>query len=111
MRESLIQGTLDALVTGEGSSSVSGPDSFVLEVGGAVRGTMKYQAVPFGRSTPTGMATRSRLGAILQAVRKRWRSMNEPHGWKLARSDGGASAADPRLDLAAAIFAAELSRW
>ena len=108
VHEGLIQGAMEALVSGEGDSVPSGPDSFVLQIGRAIGGTLRYGVVPFPAENEG--ATSAPLHRFVPRVLRRfWQSVNAPRGWKLERTDSGAD--DPRLQLAAAIFAAELSRW
>src|SRR5690606_14317440 len=46
---------------------------------------------------------------VSDRARAAWGALNRPRGWKFSRL--ASTGADPRLELAAAIFAAELSRW
>jgi hypothetical protein len=108
-RESLFQGVMDALLIGDGESVPSGPDAFVLRVGEAVEGVMSYGRLPFGSAEDTAASEPARTQFVPKALREVWQSLNAPRGWRFVRTVpvGG----DPRLQLAAAIFAAELSRW
>lgn len=109
--ESLFQGIMEALLAGDGESVSSGPDGYVLQVGGAVAGTLTYGVLPFTRSHEERAPAPSRLRdrIVPRALRGALQSLNAPRGWKFVRSRAGE--ADPRLQMAAAIFAAELSRW
>ena len=108
-QEGLIQGAMDALVRGDGDSVASGPDSFVLQVGRAIGGTLRYGVVPFPAEHEGATSAPRQLRFVPPVLRRFWQSVNAPRGWKLERTHLGAD--DPRLQLAAAIFAAELSRW
>ena len=110
-RESLFQGIMEALLAGDGESVSSGPDGYVLQVGDAVAGTLTYGVLPFTRSAEERAPAPSRLRdrILPRALRGALQSLNAPRGWKFVRSHSGE--ADPRLQVAAAIFAAELSRW
>jgi hypothetical protein len=67
--------------------------------------------LPFTRASEERAPAPSRLRdrIVPQVMRSALQSLNAPRGWKFVRSH--ASEDDPRLQLAAAIFAAELSRW
>lgn len=111
-RESLFQAAGEALLSAGEGSVPSGPDSFVLNVGGRTAGTLTYAKLPFAREDkPSPPSRMSQLAARLvpSRVRNRWRSLNDPRGWKLERS--APLETDPRLQLAAALFAIELSPW
>jgi hypothetical protein len=105
----LIQGAMETLLSGVGDSVPSGPDSFVLQVGRAFQGTLRYGVVPFPAENEGAAAAPRQLRFVPHVLRRFWQSLNAPRGWKLERTHLGAD--DPRLQLAGAIFAAELSRW
>jgi hypothetical protein len=112
-QESLFQGAMEALLQGAGESNPSGPDAFVvLTAANAARGTLAYGILPFphpGAAVAAGSAPRRPWHHLVpRALRNRWHALNAPRGWKFVRLD---SEGDPRLEIAGAIFAAELSRW
>ena len=111
-RESLFQAAGDALLNAGEGSMPSGPDSFVLISGGRETGTLTYAKLP--PAAEDDRPAPSRIHALASRLlparsRNMWRALNAPRGWKLERSRP--LGADPRLQLAAAIFAIELSRW
>ena len=110
-RLSLFQGIFEAIFGGDGNSVAPGPDVLVLEVGGKIRGTLSYERIPNDEAEPErDPGSRKLARSVLRArLARAWQSFQQPRAWKLARSsqpDG-----DPRLEIAAAVFAAELSRW
>lgn len=109
--ESLFHGVLGTIFQSDGGSVVSGSDKFVLEQGDEQRGTLAYTLLPFPYPAPAVMP--GRPARVLprwapRLFRNAWHSLNAPRGWRLERVTAGE---EPRLELAAAIFAAELSRW
>lgn len=111
-RESLFQAAGEALLSAGEGSVPSGSDSFVLNAGGRPAGTLTYAKLPFARENEQSAPSRmSELAARLLPNRWRnmWHSINAPRGWRLERS--APLETDPRPQLAAAIFAIELSRW
>lgn len=110
-RLSLFQGFFEAVFGGNGDSTASGPDALVLEVAGEIRGTLSYGRIPDGEAELERQEGSRRFTPSLASARlaQAWRSFRQPRGWKLERSP--VQDADPRLEIAAAIFAAELSRW
>jgi hypothetical protein len=107
-RESLVQGLVEAALNGGDMSAPSGPDTLVLEANGAVHALLSYVALTPGatRVQPDASPDRSFVPPRLRAV---WHRLQTPRGWKLTRTAPAQD--DPRLELAAALFAAELSRW
>ena len=105
--ESVFQGVMEALLATGADSMPSGPDALVLEIDGVPAGTLTYGVLPFA---PGGSAIQcSPSSKLPRFLKKKWQSLNAPRGWKLVRTvtnDG-----DPRLQLAAALFAADMSRW
>jgi hypothetical protein len=111
-REGLLAGAVDALLVGDGESVSSGPDTLLLKVGEHVRGTLAYTTLPSAlpaEAPPRSTASKLWHTVIPQRARERWRSFTAPRGWKFVRFDPADD--DPRLELAATLFAAELSRW
>lgn len=111
-RESLFQAAGDALLSGGEGSVPSGPDSFVLNTGGRPAGALTHAKLPFAPGTEQSPPSRvSELASRLLPKRSLsiWRSINAPRGWRFERSVPLET--DPRLQLAAALFAIELSRW
>jgi hypothetical protein len=89
---------------------MSGPDALVLEVGGEIRGTLSYERIPDGETeTEEQPASRALTSRVRNRLARAWQSFQQARGWKLVRSPQPKG--DPRLEIAAAIFAAELSRW
>jgi hypothetical protein len=111
-RESLFHAAGEALLgAGEGSMP-SGPDSFVLNVAGRRAGTLSYARLPsHGKDEAAPPSHLLALASRFLPGRSRdaWRSMNAQRGWRFERL--AAIEGDPRLQVAAAIFAIELSRW
>lgn len=111
-RETLFHAAGEALLGAGDGSVMSGPDSFVLNVAGRQVGTLTYEELPSrGKAERAPPSRLSELTSRLLPGRLRnsWRSVNAPRGWRferLATIEG-----DPRLLVAAAIFAIELSRW
>lgn len=111
-RESLFQAAGDAVLSAGEGSVPSGPDSFVINAGGRQAGTLTYARLPFAREveqSPPSRMSELALRLLPSRSRNMWRSLNAPRGWKLKRS--APVETDPRLQLAAALFAIELSRW
>lgn len=109
--ESLFQGAMEAIMATGPDSEPSGSDALVLQIDDAIAGTLTYGTLPFPPANEAAQAapSRPRWTVVPQFVRKKWQSLNAPRGWKFARLR--ASDDDPRLHLAAALFAAELTRW
>jgi hypothetical protein len=108
--ESLFHGAMEAILATGADSMPSGPDALVLQIHDAIAGTLTYGTLPFPSANEAPAATsRSQSTVVPRFMRKAWQSLNAPKGWKFARLR--ASDDDPRLHLAAALFAAELSRW
>lgn len=107
-RESLIQATCDALLTA-GESVPSGPNSFGFEMDGAAQGTLMSAKLPF-TAEPAIIPPRLEPLArwLPERARRALRSFAAPRGWKFHRSR---TTDDPRMHIAAALFAIELSRW
>jgi hypothetical protein len=98
---------MEAVLTTGSDSQPAGPDALVLHVDGAPAGTLTYGALPF---VPGGAPVRRSASPMLPGfLRRKWQSLNAPRGWKFVRTS--ISDADPRLQLAAALFTADMSRW
>lgn len=109
-KESLFQGAMEAIFATGADSVPSGPDALVLQVNNAIAGTLTYGALPFSLQNVAGQTSPPRrASAFPKFLRKAWESLNAPRGWKLVRTR--ASDDDPRLQMGAALFAAELARW
>lgn len=108
-RETLFHAAGEALLSAGEGSVLSGPDSFVLNVAGRPAGALTYAQLPI-RGEPD-KAPPSRLSKLARRLpgHSRWRSINTPRGWRFERV--ATIEGDPRLQVAAAIFAIELSRW
>jgi hypothetical protein len=109
--ESLFQGAMEAIFSTGADSMPSGPDALVLQIDDAIAGTLTYGTLPFppANEAARGATSRSRRTVLPRFMRKAWRSLHAPKGWKFVRLR--AIEEDPRLQLAAALFAAELARW
>ena len=105
--ESVFQAVMETILATGADSMPSGPDALVLHVDGAPAGTLTYGVLPF---VPAKAASQRSPNSMLpRFLRKRWQFLNAPRGWKFVRSY--VIDADPRLQLAAALFAADMSRW
>lgn len=104
--ESAFQALMEAVFSTDGSMP-SGPDALVLQVESALEGTLTYGTAATD-AVQTPRPTRAKT-LIPQFVRNRWKLLTSPRVWKFSRE--GDRTGDPRLELAAALFAAELSRW
>jgi hypothetical protein len=110
MAESVFQGVMETILATGADSMPSGPDALVLQIDDVVAGTLTYGALPFpSRHDAALTSPRSRRTVLPRFVKKAWQSLIAPRGWKFVRLRE--SDADPRLQIAAALFAAELSRW
>jgi hypothetical protein len=113
-QETVFQGAIEVLLQAADESISSGPHSFVvLTTANTVCGTLSYGILPFphpaAAAVPTGSASpRPWHRLVPRLLIDRWHSMSAPRGWRFVRLD---SDDDPRLEIDAAIFAAELSRW
>lgn len=105
-KESAFQAAMEAIFSTGGDSMPSGPDALVLHVEGTLTGTLTYGTLPLAATDAAQAPPSTRAKKFLRNV---WPSLNSPRGWKFSRLGG--STGDPRLELAAALFAAELSRW
>jgi len=109
-KEGLFQTAMEMLLGGESGSTGSGPTGFVHIVAGKPAGTLGRAALPFPTSAS---AERPESPGLLRKLLPR-RLDNAlfnpvPRGWKLQST--AADVHDPRLRLAAALFAVELSHW
>jgi hypothetical protein len=113
-REGAIVGVLDALLAGEGTTSqLSGPTGFVWLVDSQLMGTLARSRLPFGSELEAAGASSTTRAARFARFAKRLREFAgpaRPDGWKLERLQP-TMPTDPRVILAAAIFAIELSHW
>ena len=109
-RETVFQATFEAIL-GSGESMPSSPDSFVLELEGVAQGSLLHATLPF--TTEPAAASSSRLAPLTrwlpERARRALRVVSTPRGWKFHRSSPAPD--DPRIHVAAALFAIELSRW
>ena len=110
--EALFIGLLDT-VLGDGGSEVSGPSGYVWLAEGRPAGTLRREPLPFSQPPVTLSGIPARLARVVpERMRRRFRTLVGPTGWKLERlPEAPVVAADPRLTLAAALFAIELSYW
>lgn len=109
-KESLFQAAMEAILSTGGDSVPSGPDALVLHVDGAIAGTLTYGTLPFGSDADAQRAPADRATRVFpRLLREAWRSLSAARAWKFVRFEE--TAGDPRLELAAALFAAELARW
>ena len=109
--ESVFQAAAEALL-GNGDSVASGPNSFLLDIDGVLAGTLSYSEIPLGRNTEPAVPSRAaRLASRLLPARslKALRALTAPRGWKFHHL--APPPEDPRVQIAAALFAIELSRW
>jgi hypothetical protein len=111
-KEGAFLAAMEALLGGDGTASTgSGPSGFVHVVAGMIAGTLARGPLPF-LTTPSS-DTRSESRNLLRKILPRRlgdRLFNlAPRGWKLVNTMPDAQ--DPRLRLAAALFAVELSHW
>jgi hypothetical protein len=112
-KEGAFLAVMQALLGGDGTdSSASGPSGFIHLVANRPAGTLSRARLPFAitptrttpkRTNPLRALLPRRLGdALFERTASR--------GWKLERTVPQA-AEDPRLYVAAALFAVELSHW
>ena len=106
-KESVLQGAMDAILATGADSMPSGPDALVLHIDGAIAGTLTYGALPFGALTQDAQPPARTI--VPRFMQRMWQRLNAPRGWKFVRLQRGDD--DARLQLAAALFAADLSRW
>jgi hypothetical protein len=113
-REAVLVGVLDALLGGDGTTAdTGGPGGYVWLVGSEVMGTLARARLPStvddaAGASPSAPTIAGRLAAFGERLRAFVRA--RPQGWKLERRVPR-SPGDPRLILAAALFAIELSHW
>lgn len=113
-REGALVGVLDALLGGDATvAEGGGPSAFLWLVGSEVTGTLGRAPLPFTSEGTAAVAARppaptSRRSALTKRLRE-FIGPARPQGWKLERLQ--AAPGDPRLTLAAALFAIELSHW
>lgn len=107
-REGVFQAAAEVFLEA-GESAPAGPDAMILQIGDAVTGSLDYVKLPafLSGESPPEPTRWSRL--VPAGARKAFDALYAPRGWKFAR--GGDTDGDPRLEIAAALFAAELSRW
>jgi hypothetical protein len=109
-REGILQAAFELVIVA-GESVPSGPNSFVLEVDGAAQGSLMHATLPF--SMEPAVAAPSRVEQLTRWLPARARSalriVSAPRGWQFHRSSPTPD--DPRMHIAAALFAIELSRW
>jgi hypothetical protein len=109
-KEAVVIGLLDAMAGGDGSSTImSGPTGFIYFEDGSPAGSLARARLPF--EPPGGEAGGRHLGRLRALLPARFASaLVERGGWKLERA-APSVLVDPRLLLAAALFAVELSHW
>ena len=108
-KESAFQAVMETIFSTDGSMP-SGPDALVLHVEGTLAGALTYGILPIAGTDAAQTRGPTRAKALIpRFLRNMWRSLNAPRVWKFSRVGGRTG--DPRLELAAALFAAELSRW
>lgn len=105
--ESVFQGAMEVIMSTGADSMPSGPDALLLQVDEAIVGTLTYGPLPFATQDEVPRSPSSRM--LRRFIQKTWKSLNAPRGWQFVRFS--TTDDDPRLLLAAALFAAELSRW
>jgi len=108
VKENAFQVILDTILTEGETSMPAGPDALVMMVDDAIAATLSYGRLPFDDAAATEPQTRVQK-MVPGRLRDAWQSLKAPHGWKFSRMRE--VDCDPRLELAAALFAAELSRW
>jgi hypothetical protein len=109
-KEAFIVGLLDAIAGGDGSTTTtSGPTGFIYFEDGSPAGSLARARLPF--EPPGGEPGGRHLGRLRALLPARFASaLVERGGWKLERA-AAPMLVDPRLLLAAALFAVELSQW
>jgi hypothetical protein len=108
--ESAFQAAMEAILSAGNDSVPSGPDALVLQVEGTLTGALTYGTLPFAATHAAQPLVSVRARTVIpRFLRNALQSLNSPRGWKFSRVED--STGDPRLELAAALFAAELSRW
>lgn len=101
---------MEAILSTGANSVPSGPDALVLHVDGAIAGTLTYGALPLGSGADAQRTPADRPTRVFRRFhRNAWRSLSAARAWIFVRFEE--TAGDPRLELAAALFAAELARW
>jgi hypothetical protein len=109
--EGVLASMVEAMLDGS-DSMVSGPSGYVLVLGGKAAGTLGQTRLPFetGPAAETGGTAGVFQRLIPTRARKLLPDRRGPRGWKLERA-ARELPCDPRLYLAAALFAVELSHW
>jgi hypothetical protein len=111
-REGLIVGLLDAAFGGDGTQSdISSPSGFLYTLGGAQAGTLSRARLPFStEAMDQPKSARSLVRFLPKRLTDALRAPSTPKGWRLERTSIPPRE-DPRLSIAAALFAIELSHW
>lgn len=109
-REGAFSAMMDALLGADGTTAAgTGPSGFVWLVDAQPIGTLGRARLPFGGGAAAAAGPTRRLSVFTSRLRALV-APAAPQGWKLERLQP-ALAGDPRLVLAAALFAIELSHW
>jgi hypothetical protein len=110
-KEGIFLAAIEALLGGDGTASTgSGPSGFVHVVAGKPAGTLGRAPLPFLTGSQANSSESRNLLRKVMPRRLGDRLFNPaPRGWKLENTLPDAQ--DPRVRLAAALFAVELSHW
>jgi hypothetical protein len=107
--EGVLASMVEAMLDGN-DAMVSGPSGYVLALGGRVAGTLGQMRLPFETEAEAGPAGGVLRRLVPERARRLLPQRGGPRGWKLERAVAELPC-DPRLYLAAALFAVELSYW
>lgn len=109
--EGIVASMVEAMLDGS-DSMVSGPSGYVFTLGGRAAGTLSQTRLPF-ETEPVrepGVAAGVFQRLMPARARRLLPDRGRPRGWKLERAAPELQC-DPRLYVAAALFAVELSYW